>query len=323
MNLGEISISDGQGNTATVDLTGANSVGDVITRINAAGVGDLTASADTEGIDITGAAGDNISVSEVGGGSTAADLGILTANGGTAVTGSSVQPTVTTLTNLSDLNGGAGIDTTGIQITNGLRNATLDFSGDTTVQDMLNTINGSNTGVLAQINAAGTGIDILNATQGTTLSIAENGGTTAQDLGIRSYGPTTQLSDLNNGKGIRTVTGTDFTITDSNGVKVPVDLTNEKTVQDVIDTINTDAASAGAGVTASFSTTGNRIVLTDTAGGSKTLSAVTDNFFKCIRRSGPDDSRKRRRDHRDGCGAGRNQRDFHRHHEAAAVASKQ
>jgi flagellar hook-associated protein 3 len=285
VNLGEISVSDGQGNTQTINLAGANSIGDVITRINSAGIGDLTASLGTEGITISGGTTDDISVNEVGGGSTAADLGILNATGagaGNEIDGLSVAPTITPLTKISDLNGGAGIDPTGLQITNGQRKATVDFSADTTVEDMLNSINGSNTGVQAEVNAAGTGINILNTTQGTNLSIAENGGTTAQDLGIRSFDPTTQLSDLNGGQGVRTVTGDDFTITDSNGVQVPVDLTDEKTVQDVIDTINNDAGTAGAGVTASFSSSGNGIVLTDTAGGSKTLTAVADNFSNAL-----------------------------------------
>ena len=87
---------------------------------------------------------------------------------------------------------------------------------------------------------------------------------------------------MNGGKGVGTVTGTDFTLTDSNGVKVDVDLGTETTVQDVIDTINNDASAAGAGITASFATTGNGIVLTDTAGGTGTLTAVSDNFSTAL-----------------------------------------
>ena len=74
----------------------------------------------------------------------------------------------------------------------------------TTVEDLLNAINASGTAVRAQINASGTGIDILNPTQGPQMTIAENGGTTASDLGVRSLGPATQLSELNDGKGVRT-----------------------------------------------------------------------------------------------------------------------
>ena len=46
------------------------------------------------------------------------------------------------------------------------------------------------------------GINVVNASQGTSLTIGENGGLTATQLGIRSFGPTTALSDLNNGDGL-------------------------------------------------------------------------------------------------------------------------
>jgi len=90
------------------------------------------------------------------------------------------------------------------------------------------------------------------------------------------------LSDLNDGKGVRTATGVDFTVTDSNGVSFDVDLGSEHTVQDVLDTINAAATAAGANVTASFATTGNGIVLTDSAGGAGTLTTVAKNFSNAL-----------------------------------------
>jgi flagellar hook-associated protein 3 FlgL len=110
------------------------------------------------------------------------------------------------------------------------------------------------------------------------MTIGENGGTTATDLGVRSFGPDTQLADLNGGKGVDDVTGADFQITDSNGTAFQVDMNGLKTAQDVIDAINTSATTAGAGVTASFATTGNGIVLTDTAGGGGSLAVSEQNF---------------------------------------------
>jgi flagellar hook-associated protein 3 FlgL len=285
VHLGSIALSDGT-TTKTIDLSKADTVGDVVDLINNAGVGTITASVTGQGITLNAGAADNISVNEVGGGNTAADLGILTPTAGGAgvnVTGASLQPQITELTAMSDLAAGAGIDqASGLQITNGTKSATIDLSGATTVQDMLNDINGADVGVRAEINSAGTGINILNEMQGTNLTIGENGGTTATDLGIRSYGPNSQLSELNNGQGVRTVAGADFTVTDSAGVSFDVDLGNEQTVQDVIDNINNSATAAGAGVTASFATTGNGIVLTDTAGGGGTLSTKADNFSNAL-----------------------------------------
>jgi len=280
VQLGTIQLGNGT-TSKLVDLSHADNVQDVANAINAAAVGNITASISGNHLVLGTTGTDNITVNEVGGGTTASSLGILQTTGGGAgvsVTGASVQPQVTLLTPLSALNDGAGIDTThGITITNGQTTATISFAGATTVQDLLNRINSSPVHVQAQINATGTGIDILNPIQGTPMTIAENGGTTAADLGVRSFSPSTQLSELNNGKGVSTVaSGNDFTITRSDGTTFGVSLAGAVTVQDVINRIS--AAAGGAGVTASFATTGNGIVLTDTAGGGGTLTVTPQNF---------------------------------------------
>ena len=66
-----------------------------------------------------------------------------------------------------------------------------------------------------------------------------------------------------------------FQITRSDGSSFTVSLSGATTVQDVIDRINT--ASGGVGVMASFGTSGNGIILTDTAGGSGTLTVTPQN----------------------------------------------
>ena len=280
VQLGTIQIGNGT-TTAQVDLSGADTIQDVVNSINAAHVGNITASISGNHLVLSTSGSDNITVSDLGGGTTAASLGILQTTGGGAgasVTGASVQPQVTLLTPLSALKDGAGIDTThGFTITNGQSSATISLSGITTVQGLLNAINSSSANVHAQINAAGNGIDILNPIQGTQMTIAENGGTTASDLGVRSFTPSTPLSELNNGKGVGISTsGPDFQITRSDGTSFTVSLAGAQTVQDVINDINT--AAGGAGVTAGFATTGNGIVLTDTAGGSGTLTVTPLNF---------------------------------------------
>src|SRR5208337_4358473 len=119
---------------------------------------------------------DNITIT----GATAQELGISTpsagAGAGTPDVGTSLNPKVTLLTPLSSLNDGAGIDNSGLTITNGQFSKTITWSPTGTVQDLLNAINGAGLGVVAQINSAGTGINVLNASQGTSLSIGENGG---------------------------------------------------------------------------------------------------------------------------------------------------
>lgn len=279
---GVITLSNGA-TTATIDLRTADTVGDVLAAINTAGVGGVTATVGAGGDQITLSAGpgDDITVLDVGGGTAASDLGVLqpaAAGAGVPLNGSGVQPVVTDLTPLFALRNGAGIDTAGgLRITNGGTTVFVDLSTASTVEDLLNAVNGSGANVLARINADGTGIDILNPTQGTRMSIAEDGGTTAADLGVRSFGPDSPLAELNNGRGVRVVAGADFRVTRSDGTTFDVDLTAAAvTVQDVVNAINT--ASGGVGVTASLATAGNGFVLTDTAGGPGTLAVTALNF---------------------------------------------
>lgn len=280
VQLGTIRIGNGT-TTALVDLSHADNVQDIANAITAAGLGNISASVSGDHLVVSTSGTDDITVSDVGGGTTAASLGIVQNTGagaGVAVTGSGLQPRVDLLTPLSALKNGAGIDTThGLVITNGQNTATISLAGATTVQDLLNGINSSSVHVQAQVNAAGTGIDILNPIQGTRMTIAENGGTTAADLGVRSFGPASSLSELNGGKGVGTAQpGPDFQVTRSDGTSFSVSVAGAQTVQDVIDRINT--AAGGTGISASFATTGNGIVLTDTAGGPGSPSVTALNY---------------------------------------------
>jgi flagellar hook-associated protein 3 FlgL len=276
ITLGSIQLGNGT-TTATVDLAGADTIQNVIDDINNAALPGITASLSAEGIVLTAAGGASASVNEVGGGTTASDLGILTPTAGAPnapIDGTSLQPLVTQFTQLSSLNGGAGIDPTGFTITNGTQSQTITLTGLNTVGDLLNAINGADLGVKAQINSAGTGINVQNTVQGTSMTISEDGGTTAAELGIRSFSPTTPLSQLNNGNGVDNVTGPDMSITTADGTVTDVDINGAATVQDVLNQINTAAAGK---LTASFSTTGNGIVLTDNTTGPGTLTVTPLN----------------------------------------------
>jgi flagellin-like hook-associated protein FlgL len=252
----------------------------VVNLINAAGVGSIRAAISGQGLQITGAPSENITITDLSGGTTAADLGLATPSGGVGtgnpVDGSSIQPRVTLLTPVSDLRDGAGIDNSGLTITNGSTTKTITWSPGATVQDMLNAINGAQLGVQAQINAAGTGINILNATQGTTLSVGENGGATAAQLGVQTMALNTPLAQLNNGSGVQTAGGStpDFQITDRSGATFQVALGSAQTVQDVLNAINT---ATGGQVTASLASSGSGIVLTDSSGGGGALSVTALN----------------------------------------------
>ena len=101
--------------------------------------------------------------------------------------------------------GGSGEDfdrSHGLQIVNGGPAATIDVSKAKTIGDLLNTLNNPELGLLAQINAAGTGIDVRTRVSGADFEIGENGGKTATQLGIRSMNAATQLNTLNFGRGV-------------------------------------------------------------------------------------------------------------------------
>ncbi|HZZ43233.1 MAG TPA: flagellin [Tepidisphaeraceae bacterium] len=274
VHLGSIVLSDGT-TSKTIDLSGANSVDDVINRINNAGVGSITAGVDASGtsLELSTTGADNITVTDVGTGTTASDLGILRnvgAGAGAPLTGASVNAKLTALSPTNSINGGSLDLSSGIIITNGAQSATLDFSNDSTIGDVLNTINNSGTGVQAKINSAGTGIEVSNLVQGTALTIGENGGNTATSLGIRSFNSSTLVSSLNGGTGIRSSTvasDPDLRITQSDGTSFDVDLSAANTVGDIMSAINSAAAGAGSSLTASLASTGNGITLTDNSGG--------------------------------------------------------
>lgn len=126
----------------------------------------------------------------------------------------------------------------GIQIVNGGQTKVVRFDDAETLQELLNTINGAGINVLAEVNSAGSGIDIRSTLSGSDMLIGENGGTTASQLGIRSLTAATQLNVLNHGLGVDTLEGTDFTIRRNDGVELEIDVSSAETIQDVIDLIN-------------------------------------------------------------------------------------
>ncbi|MBN1846163.1 MAG: flagellar hook-associated protein FlgL [Sedimentisphaerales bacterium] len=277
---GSISISDGT-DTTVVDLSSCVTVADVIDKINAEAPGGITASigADGSSLQLTVAAG-NITVREIGTGTTARDLGIYEPTGaGLTLNGQDVDARLTLATPVTALAGGAGIDLlNGLQITNSLVAPVgpLDLSACATMEDVLNVLNGAGLCIRAEINAAADGLNVFNLLSGSRMSIGENGGTTAADLGIRSLTGATRLADCNGGQGVAALNdqGVEgvIRITARDGTTYDVALGTAVTVQDVIDLIN---AATGGHVTAALTATGNGIELTDTVSGAGNLIVST------------------------------------------------
>jgi flagellar hook-associated protein 3 len=229
--------SDPNNKTLTVHIqSGFSSAAQVATAINAEGT--FQATADYH---------DQTSASQAGsGGVGATDFGQITAGGSGQA-----------------LDSGAGLT-----ITNGGKTATIDTSGATTVEGLLNLIDGAGLGMVAEINSAGTGINVRSSLSGADLTIGENGGQLATQLGIRTYTANSKLADFNNGVGVPTqsdATKNDLTITARDGTQLNVNLSTAKTVQDVINLINGNAANntGTTKVVAQLATTGNGIQLVD------------------------------------------------------------
>ncbi|HEV7280793.1 MAG TPA: flagellin [Pirellulaceae bacterium] len=156
--------------------------------------------------------------------------------------------------------------TSGLQIRLGDQTHTVDLSGAQTVQDVLNRINGATDGVLADLSPDGAGIRVRSRVSGLDFAIGENGGTTATQLGLRTFTASSPLSGFNKGSGVDNQPGTDFTLERNDGVRLEIDLDGAVTVQDVLDRINSHPANVDAGgyITARLAQFGNGIELVDT-----------------------------------------------------------
>ncbi len=184
---------------------------------------------------------------------------------------------------LSDYGSGRSFDkTSGLQILNGAETHIVTFEDCSTIEDLLNKLNVAGAGVIAEINAKGSGINICSNLSGCDFTIAENGGTTAADLGIATFTGNTRLSELNYGYGTFNDTdfevGTDFTITRADGVTLDIDLHGLVDVQDVLDAINNHSANTGTcRLVAQLRDNGNGIQLVDNSFGQGSLTIAAAN----------------------------------------------
>ena len=264
--------------SAEVDLGDADTVGDVLDRLNASGL-PVTASLSAAGEAITLTGTPSVRVSEAGG-TTAADLGLIAPTPAATVDGGSLRPRITPFTPLADLAGGAGVDMAGgLTVTDAAGEHVVDLTGATTVGDLLDRLNSGPAAVRAEISGDGRSLLLRNPSQGTPLRVRENTGTTAADLGWLTFTAGDSLSQLNAGQGVRLdPAGPDLTIRDDVGLTFDVDLDGAATVSDAVDLINAAATNAGATTAASFDPAGPGLVLANVAGVSSTgeSSAASD-----------------------------------------------
>ena len=177
--------------------------------------------------------------------------------------GSDINPAATLSTNLSDLNGGAGVLPQQVVITLSSVGTpqTVDLFGARTLGDVKtqieNALGAAN--VTVSINAAKDGLQITPATGTVTVADTSSGNTAAQ-LGIVGNGATitggdlepritqqTKLADLNGGTGIGSTSGTGLVITNG-GTSQTVNLSGAVTVEDLLNKLRAPALGLSVGV---------------------------------------------------------------------------
>ncbi|KMP10836.1 hypothetical protein UR09_03360 [Candidatus Nitromaritima sp. SCGC AAA799-A02] len=185
---GSFSIADRAGNSATISVSSSMTVGNLISAINSASV-NVTASVNSSGNGITltdtsSVVTQSLTVSEVSSGTTATSLGIVGKSDGN-IEGTDLNPTLSSATLISELNGGQGLSLGDVSIVNGSASGTVSLSSATTVGDVISLINGSGLNVTAGINSAGNSLQVISNSSSTVAVVNDiDTGTTAEDLGI-------------------------------------------------------------------------------------------------------------------------------------------
>lgn len=292
VSLGTVNV-DVNGTDVTVDLSGAHTVGDVIDTLQTA-IQTVDAGAIVQ---IDPATGNRfeiiptlgpITISDPEVDATAADLGLNTTFplGGGA--GADVDPRLTEhslVTSLTGVTAPLGV----IRLSNVGQTRDLDLSGAQTIRDIMNLVEGLDLGIRVEIAPTGDRLNFINELSGGQMSIAEvAGGTTATELGVRSFAAETLLADFNDGLGVQIRSGSvdpetglpdpaadeDIQITTHDGTVFAVDFAGAETVQDILDAIN---AASGGTVTADLAADGNGIQLTDNTAGANDFTVARLN----------------------------------------------
>lgn len=284
---GQIRITDRLGNSSIIDLRYAQTVDDVLDKINSAENINVTASVVGDSIkltDNTGASVSNLVVQQIGSATTAADLGLLGINvAASTATGTDIV-SLSETTKLSQLNDGAGVDfnqsLADLEIS--FRNGTslqVDLSDEKTIGDLLETLNAADPARLsASISSDGDRIELkdLTADTGGTFEVTSLfGGRAAQDLGlaVAASGDTLSgdrvlggldsvlLRTLGGGHGLGALG--QVSITDRSGTSTTVDLSAAETLSEVVDLLN----AASVNIKAEINSARNGIKIVDESGG--------------------------------------------------------
>jgi len=196
IQAGSITVTDRAGGTATINLSAATTVGDVLSAISGAAGINVTATVNTAGTGIA-ITDDNLVPTqnlEVDSSATASDLGIV-ANRPGDIVGTPLKPRLLPSTQLAQLYEGKGVKLGTLHIANGTTEVDVDLSTAQTIEDVIDTIQGAGANVTARLNVTGTALEVRSNDPATVAVVTEvNNGTTAAALGIQ--GPSNTLNNL-------------------------------------------------------------------------------------------------------------------------------
>ncbi len=275
--LGQLSISDRSGSSATVDLSAAKTLDEVIQKINAAPVGVKAQLNRTktgiELIDNTGSTTNQLVIANADATNSATKLKIEGSVDTSSIdSGSLARQFVSRNTSLKSWNQGAGLTLSSIKLTDSDgKSSTVNLNSlqPQSVGDVIDAINKIGLGIEARINDAGDGLLLVDTIGGVgTLSVADVGvGQSAQQLGIAGSGASLSVGNAQ-------VTGIDGSRT------IRIATTNDTTVAELAEQINALSSgpvnaslltvSGGAGVrlqiNSSHSGQQGRVALSGTSG---------------------------------------------------------
>lgn len=247
---GDITVTDRSGLTATIDLSAAESLDEVLYAINTAiddGTSDplnirATVNPNGSGIlieDTSGATANNLIIADVATGTVAADLGIAIDAAETSIDSGSLNLRyVNRATSLDEYaEEGSSITTGEFQITDSDGNVGVISisSAVKTVGDVIDRINLNDAiSVTAQLNETGDGFVLIDEAGGAeTLTVEEfSGGTTAADLRILGEG----------------VEGGDGNDRISSRVATVIEIEEDDTIEDIVTKINDSSNITGASI---------------------------------------------------------------------------
>ncbi|MEX0794540.1 MAG: flagellar filament capping protein FliD [Pirellulaceae bacterium] len=242
--LGEISLTDRSGNSANVDLSGAETVEEILDRINAAGLGiEAGINAAGNGIrlrDTTGQFTGNLIAESADATGTAELLGIdHNAPETTIDSGSLNRQFISQQTTLASLNGGKGVSNGSFLIRNSSGTAKIFTINDSkqTIGDVMEMINSDlSLNVEARLNDTGDGISIIDKGNGSI------------PLNITNVGSSTTGSELHIvGTGEEKMVDGQSRMVVEGSTTVTVDYADGETLNDVIQKINDLDAGFSAG----------------------------------------------------------------------------